>query len=126
MEFRPQVLIVEDEWLLAETVEEAVRDLGYDVMGSVATVREALDLICREVITAAVLDISLNHGEKSFPIARALRERRIPFLFLTGYLNEDLPPEFSGEPTASKPLIMRLFGPQLAAILPRGPTITHP
>jgi CheY-like chemotaxis protein len=126
MESIPRVLVVEDEWLLAETVEEAIRDLGYDVMGSVATVREALELIGREEITVAVLDISLNHGEKSFPIARALRERGIPFLFLTGYLNEDLPPEFSGEPTASKPLIMRLFGPQLQSILPRGPISARP
>jgi len=34
---------------------------------------------------AALLDITLEHGETAYPVAERLRAKRIPFAFATGW-----------------------------------------
>jgi DNA-binding response OmpR family regulator len=99
-----RILILEDEWLLAELVEDAVREFGFEVVGPVPSVKKAMELVESENITAAILDVSLGGGEKSFSVARALTERRIPFLFVTGYQDADLPVEFGDRTMLCKPV----------------------
>jgi DNA-binding response OmpR family regulator len=111
-----RVLIVEDEWLLADTLADCLRDYGGDIVGPAPSVAAALELVDREPITAAILDISLG-GEKSFPIARALRDRKIPFVFTTGYLTGDLPTEFRDVELVSKPFDQNILATFLAAML---------
>jgi DNA-binding response OmpR family regulator len=83
-----RVLVVEDEAVVAMDVEGELLRAGAEVMGPAASVGEALRLI--EVaaadggLTAAVLDIKLA-DEAVTPVADALAERRVPFLFATGY-----------------------------------------
>jgi CheY-like chemotaxis protein len=48
------------------------------------TVKKALDTISEGVFDLVTLDLNLG-GERSDAVAEALRERRIPFLFSTGY-----------------------------------------
>jgi CheY-like chemotaxis protein len=79
-----RILIVEDEALVAALLEDRLCALGCDLVGSAATVSEALDLVARERIDAAVLDVNIN-GEMVFPVADALRDRGIPFVFATAY-----------------------------------------
>jgi DNA-binding response OmpR family regulator len=98
-----RLLLVEDEWVIAFRLEEAVRDMGYDPVGPVPTVRQALALLENQLVDGAVLDVSLGSGEKSFPIAIVLRDRNIPFLFVSGYQERDLPAEFAGIPICAKP-----------------------
>jgi PAS domain S-box-containing protein len=85
-----RVLLVEDELLVAMEMEEALRDLGCEVLGPAATVEEALRLAQSEAgrIDAAVLDINLA-GRPSFPVADLLAGRGVPVVFATGY--GDLP-----------------------------------
>ena len=113
---RLRVLIVEDEWLLAELLEDTVRDLGFEVVGPAASVSQALQLLAEEAVSVALLDVTLG-SEKSFPIARWLAERGIPFLFLTGHLQTDLPVEFGQRVLLSKPLAEGVLGPQLFALI---------
>jgi CheY-like chemotaxis protein len=42
--------------------------------------------------------------ERSFPIAVALSQREIPFVFVTGYEEHDLPRDFSARPVLTKPV----------------------
>jgi two-component SAPR family response regulator len=98
-----KVLIVEDEWLIAATLEDTVAALGYEVIGPVPSVRDALGLIEREKLDFALLDISLGR-EKSFPIAERLKEAGVPFAFLTGYLAGNLPEAFVGISILAKPV----------------------
>lgn len=92
--------------------------MGYAAVGPVPTVSEAVVLLNAQEIDGAVLDISLGSGQKSFPLARLLKERNIPFLFVSGYQEGDLPVEFSGVPLCTKPYsgealragLERLFG----------------
>jgi DNA-binding response OmpR family regulator len=95
--------LVEDEWLLADILEETVREMGFNVSGPVPTVPQALTLLDGDLIGSAILDVSLGPSQKSYPIARILMERRIPFLFVSGYHEKDLPSEFRAIPLCSKP-----------------------
>lgn len=78
------VLIVEDTFLIGVQLKKDIESLGYSVIGPAASVQKAHELIEREDVQAAVLDINLGH-EDSYPIAGTLHEQDIPFLFITGY-----------------------------------------
>jgi CheY-like chemotaxis protein len=100
---RHQILLVENEWLIAEQMTEMLTHLGFDVVGPAPHSRRALALIVQSRVRAAVLDVNLS-DERSFPIAEALSQRGIPFVFVTGYDKHDLPAEFSARPVLTKPV----------------------
>ena len=79
-----RILIVEDEAMIALAAESAVEDAGGIVVGLATTLEQGLGLVAASEVDAAVLDINL-HGKKSYPIAEALVQRSVPFLFTTGY-----------------------------------------
>lgn len=114
-----RILVVEDEYLLADDVREALTDAGAEVLGPVATVKQAAALIAENHdIDAAVLDVNLQ-GEMIFPVADALRSRGIPFAFTTGYDHSSLPDRFADAIRLEKPLkgkkIAALLAPLLAS-----------
>lgn len=79
-----QILIVEDEFFIPETAADMLSALGATVVGPAATVAQALSIIEREPIDAALLDVNLN-GERSEAVARALEAKGAPFVIATGY-----------------------------------------
>ena len=79
-----KALLVEDELILAMYAEEMLSDLGVDVIATAATLQQGLSHAMKEPFDIAVLDINLN-GTESYPIADALIERSIPFIFASGY-----------------------------------------
>lgn len=88
---KPVVLLVEDEFLVADELATAFQEAGAAVLGPAATVNSALQLIDNTgQIDGAVLDINLK-GSFVFPVSEALMERQVPFVFTTGYSE---PPEF--------------------------------
>ncbi|MBV9835725.1 MAG: response regulator [Alphaproteobacteria bacterium] len=97
------VLIVEDNYLVAEAVREIFEERGSTVIGPAARVEEALRLAETELLDGAVLDINLA-GEFCFPVAAALHARQVPFLFITGYGEAMLiPAQFRDVPRLPKP-----------------------
>lgn len=109
------ILIAEDEIFLAMMLQDLLEADGYEV-SKVASVADALDAIASRPPDAAILDINLA-GEQSFPVAKALRERGVPFLFATGYGEGALPEEFGGERTMQKPYLPHVLRSQLVALL---------
>lgn len=97
-----RVLIVEDEALIALDVEYALQRHGHLAVGPAGSVAEARRLILSSTLDAAILDINLG-GEEVFPVADALVDRGIPFLFMTGYGSAVLPPRHGGRLVATKP-----------------------
>jgi CheY-like chemotaxis protein len=98
-----RVLIVEDEFLAAKALETVLRDLGCEVVGPASTAEDACDLIKRQPVDAAILDINLSPGTCE-PVARALRYRSRPFVFITGYSNINvLPDDLRGHRILTKP-----------------------
>jgi CheY-like chemotaxis protein len=101
-----RILVVEDSLLTADTIQDLLETSGCEVIGPAANVTAALDLITRTELDGAVLDINLG-GELSFPVAAALIEQDIPFLFLTGYDDLVVPPQYRGMRRLEKPTDMR-------------------
>jgi CheY-like chemotaxis protein len=98
-----RVLVVEDEFLVAKSLETVLRALGCNVVGIASTVEAACDVIKQNDVDAALLDINLSPGTCE-PVARALRYRQIPFVFLTGYSNLNmLPDDLRGQRIVTKP-----------------------
>ena len=100
---RRTVLLVEDEFLIADLLVSAFDDAGAIVVGPAYTITAALKLIeaCNR-LDGAVLDINLK-GEAVFPVAHALLARGTPFVFTTGYDSGVLPPDFRNIRTFQKP-----------------------
>lgn len=110
------VLIVEDEAMIAMQLEDDLIDAGCAVVGPVPSVRSALRLIERERIDAAIIDYHLADGD-SCPIADMLGRRGVPFLFMTGHAAEDLPPRCRDIKVLFKPVRAAALMQALAALL---------
>ena len=100
---RPSVLIVEDEWLIAEDFGDVLHRAGFDVVGPANTAAEANVLIDREEIAAALLDVNLPDGT-SFLLADRLKQLGVPYAYITGYNESDLPDRVKGHLLLSKPV----------------------
>ena len=97
-----RVLIVEDEYFLADEMAEALQKFGVQVVGPVPTSQKALALLADRPLDAAVLDINLR-GEMVYPVADALSERGVPFVFATGYDAAAVPNAYRDVPRWEKP-----------------------
>lgn len=110
-----RILVVEDEYLIAADLSEALEELGAEVVGPAANVRAALAEVERaEALDGATLDVTLGQ-EKSFDVAALLHERGIPFVFLTGYGDRSLPEQYRDVPRCEKPfdvpsILRAMFG----------------
>jgi CheY-like chemotaxis protein len=109
-----RILIVEDEVLIAMLLEDLLQDLGSEVVGPASNVSDALELTAREKPDAAVLDVNLG-SERVYPVADALKQFGIPFVFATGYGQEGLDGAYIGHPTIKKPFDAQTFGKELAS-----------
>lgn len=97
-----RVLIVEDEALIASFLEDALTDLGCEVIGPASTMKDALRLAREAAIDGAGLDINIA-GEKVYAVADILAERGLPFVFMTGYGKAGLRESDRGRPVLQKP-----------------------
>jgi CheY-like chemotaxis protein len=80
-----RVLVVEDEFMLADEIANELDDAGAVVLGPVGSLAGAITLIKTAAhIDGAILDLNLG-GEMTFPAAALLAERGVPFVFTTGY-----------------------------------------
>jgi len=78
-----RILIVEDDILQAMDLEIALQDSGYDVVGIAMTNTWAFLLIDEVSPDFAILDYHLAQST-SIPVAVKLRDQQIPFVYVTG------------------------------------------
>ena len=97
-----RLLVVEDETLVAMLIEDIVTDAGGVIVGPAGNRDRALELVRSEAFDGALLDVNLG-GEPIYPVAEAVAERRIPFVFVTGYGGASLDPRFAGAAAVQKP-----------------------
>ncbi|TIT70956.1 MAG: response regulator [Mesorhizobium sp.] len=98
-----RVLVVEDEYLIAAELEEAIREAGGRIIGPVANPQDASRKIASEDVECATVDIKLG-GAATFAVAVELKAHGIPFIFVTGYDRTIVPSEFSGVQRLVKPV----------------------
>lgn len=109
-----RILVVEDEYMLADELQMELDEAGAIVLGPFATLAKAIDLITREQdIDGAILDVNLG-GELVYPAARLLLDRGTPFIFTTGYDAAAIPASFAKILRCEKPVniasVMRAIG----------------
>lgn len=99
-----RILVVEDDFLIGFDFAASLEGLGASVLGPVGSVDDALDLLEEtHNIDGAVLDLNLG-GELSYPVADALAERGIPYVFTTGYDKANIAVRFSEVTRCEKPV----------------------
>jgi len=111
------ILVVEDEYLIADDMRIALNDAGAKVLGPAPTVAAAMALLTAQPdLDGALLDVNLK-GTMVFELADALVARAIPFVFATGYDETAIPDRFSSVPLMEKPLktcnLISALGPLL-------------
>lgn len=110
----PCILVAEDEMMLAMMLEDRLNASGYRVIKA-ARLAKCLELAESAQIDLAILDINLA-GEESFPAAVVLRRRGIPFVFSSGYGDQDLPEAWRSEKILQKPYDSRQLTAALASL----------
>jgi DNA-binding response OmpR family regulator len=101
-----RVLVVEDDYFIAEEICSTLREHGAEIVGPSPDVEGGLHLLQSQPIDCAVLDINLQ-GTLAFDIAGELRRRGTPAIFATGYHRSVLPDEFNGCVQLEKPVNLR-------------------
>jgi CheY-like chemotaxis protein len=97
-----RVLVVEDEMMLAMLMEDFLEEFGCTIVGPAASIDNALRLITTEKIDGAMLDLNLA-GVAAYPVADELARLRIPFVFVSGYGNQELRDDYNDRPRLPKP-----------------------
>jgi len=110
-----RILVVEDEELIALELTVELSRLGWAIVGPAATLAEAESLLAKP-LDAAVLDVNLR-GRPVYPLAEALAERHVPFLFCTGYEMVDPDGRFPDAPVIRKPVHPEAISAALSNLL---------
>lgn len=99
-----RVLVVEDEYFLADRLARDLDAMGAEVIGPAGSVDDALELIAESGrLDGAVVDVNL-HGEMSYPVADALAARGVRFVFATGYDQASIAPGYAAVTRCEKPV----------------------
>lgn len=115
-----RILIVEDEYFIASDIKRTLTEAGAIAVGPAGTLRTALAL-AEQDLDIALLDLNLD-GEYSYPIAQRLRDRAVPFAFLTGYDPWALPAAYADVPRLGKPFSAGQLIHLLSALTPAEPS----
>lgn len=81
-----RVLVLDDEPLILLDLEFAVEDAGCTPLTALDLV-EALYIVQNNAISAAILDVSLGHGQTCEQVARTLAAMGVPYVLHTGDLD---------------------------------------
>ncbi|MGH6728430.1 MAG: response regulator [Pseudolabrys sp.] len=112
----PRLLVVEDEYLIRMLLEDMLAELGYAVTAAVGSMAEAKDRAAHGDIDGAILDVNLD-GEESYPVAEILAQRGLPFVFVTGYGERNLPESYRDRSALQKPFQAEQLSVALAELL---------
>jgi two-component SAPR family response regulator len=112
-----RVLVVEDEYFLADDIVQILKEMGARIVGPVGELEEATNLVNGDIaIDAAVVDVNLR-TELAFPLARILRARKVPFVFTTGYDCSSIEQEFQDIQLWEKPLDLAAMARDLVDLI---------
>jgi DNA-binding NtrC family response regulator len=113
-----RVLILEDEFFLADDLARALRDAGAEPVGPVSTIAQAEEIIGQQGVDAAVLDLNL-HGEMASDFVQKLSASELPCLIVSGYGADAIPESVTAVARLEKPVSPSAVIDSLAAELSR-------
>ncbi|AZG86847.1 response regulator [Pseudomonas syringae pv. pisi str. PP1] len=112
----PKVLLVEDETMLAMLMEMLLEDLGFATAYHASTLNEGIEYARNGEYDLAILDINIIGGN-SFPIAAAIADRGIPFMFCSGYGRLGIPETWLDRRCVAKPFSAEQLSEALSELL---------
>jgi len=99
-----RVIVVEDSFVVAHSLEWLLTAHGGEVVGKAGNVAAGVELASRPDYDVAILDIRLG-DDLVDDVARAARDRGARIVYLTGYSDAGLLPEdLRGYPILAKPV----------------------
>lgn len=98
-----KVLIVEDQFMIADELQAMIERLGGRVLGPVSSVAAAMAILSRDMPQIALLDVNLG-VENVYPVAMTLQAASVPFVFTTGYDANVIDARFRHVPHLEKPI----------------------
>jgi DNA-binding response OmpR family regulator len=109
-------MIVEDQALIGMSLEASLEEMGFLVEGPFMSNAQALNWLESETPDVALLDFMIKDGT-SLEIARALRNRSVPFAIYSGLSPRvDCPPELHNVPWVEKPASREMLAVMLTEI----------
>lgn len=78
-----RILIVEDEVITALDLRFSLEELGYEVIDTVGTGQDAIDMAAETVPDVVLMDIKLKGDMEGIDAAKVISELRIPVVYLT-------------------------------------------
>ena len=114
-----RVLVVEDDYFIADEICATLRNNGAEVLGPAPDIEQGLSIVKSERLDCAVLDINL-HGRLAFSLASELRQRGTPSIFATGYDDSVLPGAFSDSVHLEKPINLAALLQAVRTVCSRG------
>ncbi|WP_424137932.1 response regulator [Roseomonas chloroacetimidivorans] len=102
------VLVVEDQYLIADELCTMVEQLGGRVLGPAPNITSAFALLTEDRADLALLDVNLD-GEEVYPLAEALQRVGTPLVFTTGYGHRSIDPRFADAPHLEKPIGLQVL-----------------
>lgn len=84
-----RILIVEDEPLVAFDSEHGLTEAGYEVVATVDSRADAIEVLAREALDLVLTDIGLSGQGDGHDVARAARDRGVPVLLVTARCSEE-------------------------------------
>jgi CheY-like chemotaxis protein len=115
-----RILVVEDELMVAMSLEMVLEDAGYTVVGPIGRFEQALEAAADDDVDLALLDVNVR-GDEVYPVADILSKRGIPYAFLTGYSKEALPTAQGKASVLSKPFKANDLLAAVEGMLPHEP-----
>lgn len=112
-----RILVVENDEMSATLLEMQLAQSGAEVVGTAATVADALRLVEEAAPQIVLLDYRLANHETSDPVAEALTARSIPFVVATGMASHQLPDAFRPGVVLIKPYLTKELEASLARAL---------
>ena len=106
------ILVVEDEPLIAMMLEDFLETLGHRIHASCDNLSEALERSEAGGFDLAILDVNVK-GELIWPVASVLKQNGVPFVIASGGHVEPPPAEFADAPLLEKPYTIDRIAPVL-------------
>ncbi len=86
-----KILVVEDEYSVAEIIQDMLRSFGYDVPVTVSSGEEAIEETKKIRPDLVLMDITLKGKMDGIEAANQIRDRyNIPVIYITGHAEENL------------------------------------
>jgi CheY-like chemotaxis protein len=80
------ILIVEDELLIAEDIKTTIEELGYNVLAIVASAAKAIEILNTQNVDLILLDITIKGDINGVVLAEIVNQQfNVPFIYLTSH-----------------------------------------